>query len=373
MRFELGSADGAARGGKLIFPRGEIATPCFMPVGTYGTVKAMTPEELQALGVEIVVVNTLHLMLRPGEERVAALGGLHRFMNWPRPLLTDSGGFQVFSLAESRRLTEEGVWFHSPLDGSQVFLGPEESMRVQRALGSDVVMGFDECTQYPATLEQARASMEMSLRWAERSKTAHEGNPAAQFGIVQGGVYPELRAISLAGLVKLGFDGYAIGGLAVGEPADERIATLDGLLPRMPVNAPRYLMGVGLPEDLVEAVRRGVDMFDCVLPTRNARNGHLFVSSGVIRIRNTRFKDDDRPLDGSCRCYTCQHYSRAYLHHLDKCGEILGARLNTTHNLHYYLSLMRSLRDNIRAGHLDRFVDSFYAARSIPTPHVAAG
>ena len=254
---------------------------------------------------QIVVVNTLHLMLRPGKERMAAFGGLHQFMNWRWPILTDSGGFQVFSLAESRELSEEGVWFRSPLDGSRVFLGPEESMAVQQALGSDIVMVLDECTPYPATQEQARQSMEMSLRWAERSKLAHAGNVAAQFGIVQGGVYRDLRETSLAGLTRLGFDGYAIGGLAVGEPADERIAVLDALLPRMPVNAPRYLMGVGLPEDLVAAVRRGVDMFDCVLPTRNARNGHLFVSNGVIRIRNARFKADQRPLDESCDCYTC--------------------------------------------------------------------
>ena len=373
MHFELVSTDGAARHGRLSLPRGDIETPCFMPVGTYGTVKSMTPEELRGLGTQIVVVNTLHLMLRPGEERVAALGGLHRFMNWQWPILTDSGGFQVFSLAESRKLTEEGVWFRSPLDGSRVFLGPEESMAVQRSLGSDIVMVFDECTQYPATAEQARESMEMSLGWAGRSKVAHDGSPAAQFGIVQGGVYPDLRETSLAGVMQLGFDGYAIGGLAVGEPAEERIAVLDDLLPRMPLAAPRYLMGVGLPEDLVEAVRRGVDMFDCVLPTRNARNGHLFVSNGIIRIRNARFKTDERPLDESCDCYTCRHYSRAYLHHLDKCGEILGARLNTTHNLHFYLSLMTDLKESVRARNLDAFVRSFYDSRGLPTPISATG
>ena len=373
MQFDLLCNDGAARCGKLIFPRGEIETPCFMPVGTYATVKAMTPEELRTLGVQVLVANTLHLMLRPGAERMTALGGLHRFMNWPYPILTDSGGFQVFSLSESRKLTEEGVWFKSPLDGARVFLGPEDSMAVQRALGSDIVMVFDECTAYPATYERACSSMQMSLRWAERSKDAHRGNTAAQFGIVQGGVYQDLRDASLAGLVKLGFDGYAIGGLAVAEPAEERIAILDGLCPQMPTGAPRYLMGVGLPEDLVEAVRRGVDMFDCVLPTRNARNGHLFVSNGVIRIRNARFKSDEAPLDENCPCYTCRHYSRAYLHHLDKCGEILGARLNTLHNLHHYLALMTALRENIRAGNLGDFVDAFYTDRGRQTPSVRAG
>ena len=304
------------------------------------------------------------------EERVKSLGGLHKFMNWRRPILTDSGGFQVFSLIKSRQLTEDGVWFRSPLDGSRVFLGPEQSMAVQRALGSDIVMVFDDCTQYPATIEQAEKSMNMSVGWAARSKIAHRGNPAAQFGIVQGGVFPALREASLSALVRLGFDGYAIGGLAVGEPPEERIATLDALLPKMPCASPRYLMGVGLPEDLVESVWRGVDMFDCVLPTRNARNGHLFVSNGVIRIRNARFKSDERPLDEECDCYTCRHYSRAYLHHLDKCGEILGARLNTTHNLYYYLSLMDSLRRSIRAGSLRAFVESFYAARGgrVPAP-----
>lgn len=368
MRFELLRQVAGARHGKLIFSTGEIETPCFMPVGTYATVKGMAPEELHELGAQIVVANTLHLMLRPGEDVVASLGGLHQFMNWPRPILTDSGGFQVFSLVKTRKLTEQGVWFRSPLDGRRVFLGPEESMAVQRALGSDIVMVFDECTQYPATLAEAERSMELSVRWARRSKAAHEGNPAAQFGIVQGGVFATLRKASLKALVEIGFDGYAIGGLAVGEPPAERIATLDALLPLMPTQAPRYLMGVGRPEDLVESVRRGVDMFDCVLPTRNARNGHLFVSNGVVRIRNARFKTDERALDADCDCYTCQHYSRAYLHHLDKCGEILGARLNTIHNLYYYLSLMAALRDSIRAGSLSAFVESFYAARDAPTP-----
>ena len=368
MKFELDHCDGKARRGRLIFPTGAIETPCFMPVGTYGAVKAMTPEELEGLGAQIVVANTLHLMLRPGQERMSKLGGLHQFMNWSRPILTDSGGFQVFSLRESRKLSEDGVWFRSPLDGGRVFLGPEESMAVQRALGSDIVMVFDECTQYPVSAQHAEKSMQLSVRWAERSKTAHAGNSAAQFGIVQGGIFPDLREASLCALLDIGFDGYAIGGLAVGEPVEERIATLEALMPKMPSASPRYLMGVGLPEDLVESVRRGVDMFDCVLPTRNARNGHLFVSSGVLRIRNARFKSDERPLDESCGCYTCRHYSRAYLHHLDKCGEILGARLNTTHNLYYYLSLMASMRDSIRRGRVEAFAKSFYAARGSQVP-----
>ena len=373
MHFELVSTDGAARHGRLSLPRGEIQTPCFMPVGTYGTVKSMTPEELHGLGARIVVVNTLHLMLRPGEERVAALGGLYRFMNWRWPILTDSGGFQVFSLAESRKLTEEGVWFRSPLDGSRVFLGPEESMAVQRSLGSDIVMVFDECTQYPATEEQARESMEMSLRWAGRSKVAHEGNPAAQFGIVQGGIYPDLRETSLDGLMRLGFDGYAIGGLAVGEPGEERIAVLDALLPRMPLAAPRYLMGVGLPEDLVEAVRRGVDMFDCVLPTRNARNGHLFC---VGRNHQNQEWRDSRPTNGRWMSHAIvipAGTTRGPISTTSTSVVRSRARLNTTHNLHFYLSLMTALKESVRAGNLDTFVRSFYASRGLPTPISAMG
>ena len=373
MKFELAHRDGQARQGRLSFSTGSIETPCFMPVGTYGTIKAMTPEELEELGTQIVVANTLHLMLRPGPERVSALGGLHKFMNWSRPILTDSGGFQVFSLMKSRTLAEQGVWFRSPLDGREVFLGPEESMAAQRALGSDIVMVFDECTPYPISERDAEKSMQLSTRWARRSKTAHDGSGAAQFGIVQGGMFPDLREASLSALLEIGFDGYAIGGLAVGEPVEERIATLDALMPKMPGASPRYLMGVGLPEDLVESVRRGIDMFDCVLPTRNARNGHLFVSSGVVRIRNARFKSDERPIDEACGCYTCRHYSRAYLHHLDKCGEILGARLNTTHNLHYYLSLMASMRDSIRLGRFAEFVESFYDARKNQVPRSISG
>ena len=339
-----------------------------MPVGTYGTVKAMTPEELESLGARIVLGNTFHLMLRPGTEIVRSHGGLHGFMHWERPILTDSGGFQVWSLAAKRKISEEGVRFQSPVDGSQVFLSPEKSMAVQRELDADIVMIFDECTPYPATVEEARASMELSLRWAQRSRQAHDqagdDNAAALFGIVQGGMYPELRAESLAGLVEIGFDGYALGGLSVGESKDERHEVLDAVIPKMPADNPRYLMGVGTPEDIVEAVRRGIDMFDCVLPTRNARNGHLFTRFGAVRIRNARYKDDQRPIDENCDCYTCRHYSRAYLRHLEQCKEILGSRLNTIHNLHYYLELMKGLREAITGGDLDRFVKAFYALRS---------
>jgi queuine tRNA-ribosyltransferase len=324
-----------------------------MPVGTYGTVKAMTPEELELIGAEIILGNTFHLMLRPGTEIVGLHGDLHGFMHWERPILTDSGGFQVFSLGEMRRISEQGVSFRSPVDGAKVFLGPEESMAVQRALGSDVVMIFDECTPYPATHEEARVSMGLSLRWAERSRRAHGDNPAALFGIVQGGVYEDLRARSLQGLKAIGFDGYAVGGLSVGEPSADRWRILDFLSERLPTDHPRYLMGVGTPADIVEAVRRGIDMFDCVMPTRNARNGHLFTHQGVVRIRNSRYRRDDGPLDPECDCYTCRNYSRAYLAHLDRCNEILGARLNTLHNLYYYQSLMCEIRQAIEEGRLD--------------------
>ncbi len=371
MRFELLHADGAARRGRLIFPRGTVETPAFMPVGTYGTVKAMTPEELRADGSEIILGNTFHLMLRPGTEVIRAHGDLHDFMHWEGPILTDSGGFQVFSLGEMRTITEEGVRFRSPVDGSPIFLGPEESMRVQRELGADIVMIFDECTPWPATEREARESMELSLRWAERSKRAHGDNPAALFGIVQGGMYPHLREASLAALQQIGFDGYAIGGLSVGEPKEEMLAVLDDLLPRMPRERPRYLMGVGKPEDIVEAVRRGVDMFDCVLPTRNARNGYLFTREGTLRIRNSSYRCDTRPVEESCGCYTCRNYSRAYLRHLDKSGEILGARLNTIHNLYYYQSLMRDLREAIAAGMLESFVQDFYHRRAQEAPPVS--
>ncbi len=368
MKFELLHTDSRARRGRLHFPRGTVETPAFMPVGTYGTVKAMTPEELRAVGAEIILGNTFHLMLRPGTDIINLHGDLHGFMHWEGPILTDSGGFQVFSLGEMRKITEQGVRFQSPVDGSPVFMGPEESMAVQRALGSDIVMIFDECTPYPATEAEARASMELSLRWAERSKAAHGDNPNALFGIVQGGMYPHLRRESLAGLTAIGFDGYAIGGLSVGEPKEEMLHTLDAITPQMPADRPRYLMGVGTPEDIVEAVRRGVDMFDCVLPTRNARNGHLFTSEGAVRIRNSRYQHDTGPLDPACDCYTCRHYSRAYLRHLDKCGEILGARLNTIHNLHYYQQLMRDLRHAIGEGSLEAWVAGFYGRRGQPVP-----
>ncbi|UCE90345.1 MAG: tRNA guanosine(34) transglycosylase Tgt [Pseudomonadota bacterium] len=371
MNFELLNGDGAARRGRLTFARGNVETPAFMPVGTYGTVKAMTPEEVRESGAEIILGNTFHLMLRPGTEVIRAHGDLHDFMHWDGPILTDSGGFQVWSLGEMRTITEEGVRFSSPVDGARVYMGPEESMAVQRALGADVVMIFDECTPYPATEQQARASMELSLRWAARSKAAHGDNPAALFGIVQGGMFDELRSASLAGLVELGFDGYAIGGLSVGEPRGEMLRVLETLAPQMPAERPRYLMGVGTPEDIVDSVLRGVDMFDCVMPTRNARNGHLFTSFGTVRIRNSRYQDDTRPLDESCDCYTCRNYSRAYLRHLDKTGEMLGPRLNTIHNLHYYQALMDGLRDAIAAGSLAEFVAEFRARRDQSSPAVS--
>ncbi len=359
MKFELIKTDGAARRGQLSFERGTVQTPAFMPVGTYGTVKAMTPEEVRDIGAEIILGNTFHLMLRPGTEIIRKHGDLHDFMQWHGPILTDSGGFQVWSLGKLRKITEEGVHFQSPVDGSKVFMGPEESMAVQRALGSDIVMIFDECTPYPASEQEARASMELSLRWAKRSKDAHAGNPSALFGIVQGGMYPELRSESLQGLMEIGFDGYALGGLSVGEPKAEMMAMLDHTTTAMPADRPRYLMGVGTPEDIVEAVYRGIDMFDCVMPTRNARNGHLFTSEGVIKIRNARFAEDTGPLDPQCDCYTCKHYSRAYLRHLHRSNEILGARLNTIHNLFYYQKLMRDLRTAIEAGRLTEYVHEF--------------
>lgn len=367
MKFELLTRNARARRGRMVFPRGVVETPAFMPVGTYGTVKAMTPEELTGLGAQIILGNTFHLMLRPGMEVIRAHGGLHRFMHWEGPILTDSGGFQVFSLATLRKITEEGVSFRSPVNGDPVLLTPERSMQVQRDLDSDIVMIFDECTPYPATESEARKSMEMSLRWARRSRDEFNrlANPHALFGIVQGGMYPALRRESVAGLTGIGFDGYAIGGLAVGEPKQEREAILDSVEPALPVDRPRYLMGVGTPEDLVEAVRRGVDMFDCVMPTRHARNGHLFTSTGVLKIRNARYEADVRPLDESCTCYTCRNYSRAYLRHLDKCGEILAARLGTIHNLHHYLSLMQALRAAIEQQRFDAFAADFYARRVV--------
>ena len=381
MQFELLKLSHTARRGRLHFARGVIDTPQFMPVGTYGTVKAMTPEELKDAGAQIVLGNTFHLMLRPGEGLIKQLGGLHRFMHWDRPILTDSGGFQVWSLAELRKLSEEGVTFQSPVNGDRVFLTPERSIEVQQALGSDILMQFDECTPYPATLEQARVSMELSARWGARCKTAHlngavEGR-GALFGIVQGGMYAELRLESLARLRDIGFDGYALGGLSVGENEDERLHVLDVVADKLPADRPRYVMGVGTPRDLVQAVGRGVDLFDCVMPTRNARNGYLFTSEGVVRLRNSRHRDDESALDPACDCYTCRNYSRAYLYHLDKCKEILGARLNTIHNLHYYLGLMRRVRAAIEADRWPQFSSDFLAgaegqaARKALSPNAA--
>ena len=363
MEFDLIQTDQNARRGEIRFHRGTIQTPTFMPVGTYGTVKAMTPEELQAMGAEIILGNTFHLMLRPGMEVIKAHGDLHDFSHWDKPILTDSGGFQVFSLGKLRKITEQGVHFRSPINGSKVFMGPEESMSVQRSLGADIVMIFDECTPFPVSYEQAQASMQLSLRWATRSKEAHADNPSALFGIVQGGVFEDLRTQSLAGLMDIGFDGYAIGGLAVGEPKADRDRVLSQLHTQLPRDCPRYLMGVGKPEDLVESVMRGVDMFDCVMPTRNARNGHLFTRFGDIRIKNSRYQADTQPLDSRCGCYTCCHYSRSYLRHLFRCGEILGARLNTIHNLYYYQTLMREMRDAIENTTFSAFVAEFYAQR----------
>lgn len=368
MRFELSASDGVARRGRLTFPRGTVETPAFMPVGTYGTVKGMLPRDIQATGAEIILGNTFHLMLRPGTAVIRKHGDLHGFMQWPGPILTDSGGFQVFSLGDIRKITEEGVKFRSPIDGSEVFLDPEKAIQVQRDLGSDIVMIFDECTPYPATELQARESMELSLRWAKRSKEAHQGNPAALFGIVQGGMFENLRSLSLQGLLDIGFDGYAIGGLSVGEPKQDMVRILDHLGNRMPDEKPRYLMGVGKPEDIVESVCRGVDMFDCVMPTRNARNGHLFTRDGVIKIRNACHRHDTSPLDATCDCYTCSNFSRAYLHHLDKCGEILGAQLNTIHNLRHYQTIMAELRGAIEAGALTTWVFDFYARQGKTRP-----
>jgi len=373
MKYELINIDGKARRGRLTFARGVVETPAFMPVGTYGTVKGMKTEEVEATGAHIILGNTFHLMLRPGTDIIEQHGGLHGFMNWDKPILTDSGGFQVFSLGKMRKITEEGVRFSSPVNGEKIMLTPERSMEVQRKLGSDVVMIFDECTPHPATHKESQDSMELSLRWAQRSKDAHGDNPSALFGIVQGGMFEDLREVSINGLKAIDFDGYAIGGLSVGEPKEDMIRILDHTAPLIPENKPRYLMGVGKPEDLVEGVRRGIDMFDCVMPTRNARNGHLFVNTGVVKIRNACNKPDTGPLDPTCDCYTCKNYSRAYLHHLDKCKEILGSQLNTLHNLHFYQKVMQGLRDAIEQGKLDAFVAAFYALRGLPVPPLAQG
>ena len=365
MSFKLLGSDGAARRGRLTFPRGSVETPAFMPVGTYGSVKGIMPEDVSELGAEIILGNTFHLYLRPGLEVIAAHGGLHGFARWNGPILTDSGGFQVFSLAHRRKITEAGVTFASPTDGAKVFLGPEESMHIQKVLDADIVMIFDECTPYPATEDVARESMELSLRWAARSKKAHEGNDAALFGIVQGGIHHELRTRSAAGLADIGYDGYAIGGLAVGEPEAERNAMLEHTCPQLPADRPRYLMGVGRPEDLVEAVARGVDMFDCVMPTRNARNGHFFTSTGTVRIRNSQYERDVRPIEEGCDCYACRNgFSRSYLRHLDRCNEMLAPMLGTMHNLRYYQRLMAQMREAIGLGTFGAFRESFYALRA---------
>lgn len=370
MQFELKTTDGRARRGQLTFDRGTVQTPAFMPVGTYGTVKGMTPEEVADTGAEILLGNTFHLWLRPGMEVMRDHGDLHDFMNWQGPILTDSGGFQVFSLGDIRKITEEGVHFRSPINGEKIFMDSEVSMSIQYDLGSDVVMIFDECTPYPATWEEAKKSMEMSLRWAQRSRDKFDElkNPNALFGIIQGGVYEDLRDVSLKGLVDIGFDGYAVGGLAVGEPKEDMHRILEHIVPHIPEDKPRYLMGVGKPEDLVEGVRRGIDMFDCVMPTRNARNGHLFTTEGVIKIRNAKHKTDTSPLDAECDCYTCKNYSRGYLHHLDKCNEILGARLNTIHNLRFYQRIMAELRDAIEVGKLEEYVTEFYTRQGKEVP-----
>lgn len=375
-RFELLSTSGAARRGRIETAHGIVETPAFMPVGTYGTVKTMTPEELEQLGAEIVLGNTFHLMLRPGSEVIREHGGLHGFMHWRRPILTDSGGFQVWSLTSRTRVSEEGVEFQAPKDGRKVFLSPEVSMEVQYHLGSDIQMVFDECTRYPAAPEETQRSMELSLRWAQRCRTAFDklGNRTkgrALFGIVQGGVYSQLRADSLGGLLNIGFDGIALGGLSVGETCEERDAVLEHIVPQMPAELPRYLMGVGTPVDVLDAVRYGMDMFDCVMPTRHGRNGYLFTETGTVRIRNARYRNDLEPIQPGCECYTCRNYSRAYLRHLDECGEMLGSRLNTIHNLYFYLQLMSRIRSAIEENSLDAFAQQFRQQQENSTVSVA--
>jgi queuine tRNA-ribosyltransferase len=363
VRFDVLARAGGARRGRLTLAHGVVETPVFMPVGTYGAVKAMSPAELHEAGAQIILGNTFHLWLRPGTDVIAAHRGLHGFTGWRQPILTDSGGFQVHSLGALRTVREDGVAFASPVNGDRMLLTPERSMEIQRALDSDVVMVFDECTGYPSTREATANSLALSLRWAARSKAAHAGNPNALFGIVQGGMFEDLRDRSLDGLTDIGFDGYAIGGLSVGEPKDEMLRVLAYTAPRLPDECPRYLMGVGTPEDLVAGVRAGIDMFDCVLPTRNARNGWLFTRFGDIRIRNARHRADTAPLDATCVCYTCRNFSRSYLHHLQRINEILGARLATIHNLHYYLTLMAELREAIASGTLDACAARFASER----------
>ncbi len=363
MQFEITATAGKARTGFIEFPRGKVRTPAFMPVGTYGTVKGMLPRDIEEIDADIILGNTFHLMLRPGTDVIKAHGDLHNFTQWQKPILTDSGGFQVFSLGAMRKIKEEGVTFQSPVNGSKVFMSPESSMQVQRDLGSDIVMIFDECTPYPATEKQASDSMQLSLRWAKRSKDAHGDNPSALFGIIQGGMYLNLRDESLEGLKAIGFDGYAIGGLSVGEPKEEMQKVLEHLAGNMPVDKPRYLMGVGTPEDLLDGVMAGIDMFDCVMPTRNARNGHLFTSEGVVKIRNAQHRFSIEPLDKACDCYTCKNFTRAYLHHLDKCKEMLGAQLNTIHNLRFYQNHMANIRLAISEGRLEQFAAEFRASQ----------
>ena len=371
MQFTIHARDGAARSGSLTFARGRVDTPAFMPVGTHGTVKAMTPEELLTSGAQMILSNTFHLMLRPGIDIIRQYQGLHDFMHWQGPILTDSGGFQTYSLASMRKMTEQGIWFKSPVDGAEVFLGPELAVEVQQQLGADVIMVLDECTPHTASRSEALESMQLSLRWAERCRAAHGTHDSALFGIVQGGRYTELRKQCAAELVAADFSGYALGGLCVGETPDERDALLDSMAQILPEDKPRYMMGAGRPQDIIEAVRRGVDMFDCVLPTRNARTGFLYTRNGLLRIRNSRYREDMRPVDDGCNCYTCRHYSRAYLRHLDKCGEILGARLNTIHNLHYFQDLMREIRQAIQHGNFAEYSRQLYSMQSQDAETVA--
>lgn len=371
MKFEKLGQSGRARRGRLTLEHGIVETPVFMPVGTYGTVKGMLPRDIEEIQAQIILGNTFHLYLRPGLEVIKEHGGLHDFIKWNKPILTDSGGFQVFSLGAMRKIKEEGVTFRSPIDGSKVFLSPEISMEIQQVLNSDIVMIFDECTPYPATHEEAQKSLQLSLRWAKRCKTHHHDqlkNTNALFGIIQGGMYEDLRDESLNGLLEVGFDGYAIGGLSVGEPKDEMIKVLDYLPNKMPHDKPRYLMGVGKPEDIVEGIRRGIDMFDCVMPTRNARNGHYFVTDGLVRIRNSKYRHDQSPLDPHCDCYTCKNFTRAYLYHLEKCGEMLASMLGTIHNLRYYQRFTQDIRNALDHGTFDEFVTDFYTRHGLEVP-----